>query len=92
MAECNAPQLDRSVITAQGPHLEITRAISGFLMREAFGGRQFAGIRTISRWKGEVFVFFQDRYRLASPLVGPIRSHPEDPDVVQAATMTGLLP
>ncbi|MHB8240307.1 MAG: hypothetical protein ACYDFS_11845, partial [Vulcanimicrobiaceae bacterium] len=92
MAACNAPQLDRSVIMAQGPHLEITRAISGFLMREAFGGNQFAGIRTISRWKGEVFVLFQDRYELASPLVGPIRLHREDPDVIRAATMTGLVP
>ncbi len=92
MAACNVPQLDRSVIMAQGPHLEITRAISGFLMREAFGGNQFAGIRTISRWKGEVFVLFQDRYELASPLVGPIRLHREDPDVIRAATMTGLVP
>lgn len=92
MVASNVPQLDRSVITAQGPHLEITRAISGFLMREEFGGHQFAGIRTISRWKGAVFVLFQDRYELASPLVGPIRLHREDPDVIQAATMTGVVP
>lgn len=64
MGACHVPQLDRSVITAQGPHLEITRAISGFLMREEFGGHQFAGIRTISRWKGEVFVLFQNKYEL----------------------------
>lgn len=92
MNACNVPQLDRSVITAQGPHLEITRAIAGFLMREEFGGHRFAGIRTISRWKGEVFVLFQDRYELASPLVGPIRLHREDPDVIRASTMVGLIP
>jgi hypothetical protein len=92
MEACNVPQLDRSVITAQGPHLEITRAITGFLLREEFGGHRFAGIRTISRWKGEVFVLFQDKYELASPLVGPIRLRREDPDVVEAATMTGLVP
>jgi len=90
MKACNVPQLDRSAITAQGSHLEITRAISDFLMREEFGGHQFAGIRTISRWKGEVFVLFQ--YELGSPLVGPIRLHREDSDVIQAATMTGLIP
>jgi hypothetical protein len=33
MNDCGIRQLDRSVITAQGPHLAITRAISGFLMR-----------------------------------------------------------
>ena len=92
MAACGVPQLDRSVVTAQGPHLEITRAVSGFLMREAFQGHQFAGIRTISRWKGEMFVLFQDQYDLGPPLVGPIRLHRDDPDVVQVATMVGLVP
>lgn len=92
MSACNVPQLDRSVITAQGPHLEITRAISGFLMRNASGGHQFVGIRTISRWKGEVFVLFESRYELGPCLVGPIRLHRDDPDVVQAATITGLVP
>jgi hypothetical protein len=92
MAASEVSQLDRSVITAQGPHLEITRAISGFLMRDAFGGHRFAGIRTISRWKGEVFVLFQGRYELGSPLVGPLPLHRDDPDVVQAATMAGLVP
>jgi RES domain-containing protein len=89
MSACNVPQLDRSVITAQGPHLDITRAISGFLMRESFAGHRFAGIRTISRWKGEAFILFQGRYELGSPLVGPIRLNREDRDVVQAASMTG---
>lgn len=92
MAECDVPKLDRSVITAQGPHLEITRAISGHLVRAEFGGHQFAGIRTISRWKGEVFVLFQGQYQLGSPLVGPIRLHRDDPDVLVAAMMTGLVP
>ena len=92
MLACNVPQLDRSVITAQGPHLDITRAISGFLMRQPFADHQFAGIRTISRWKGEVFVLFQGRYQLGPPLVGPIRLNREDSDVVQAATMTSLVP
>ena len=92
MSACGVPQLDRSVITGQGSHLEITRAISGFLMRNTFGGHQFAGIRTISRWKGELFVLFQGRYELGSALVLPIRLHREDWDVVQAATMAGLVP
>lgn len=92
MSACGVPQLDRSVITAHGPHLEITRAISGFLMREPFGDHRFAGIRTISRWKGEAFVLFEGRYQIGEPLVGPIRLHREDPDVIQAATMTGLVP
>ncbi len=92
MSACAVPQLDRSVITAQGPHLEITRAISAFLMREPFGGHRFAGIRTISRWQGETFALFQGQYELGTPLVGPIRLHREDSDVVQAATMAGLVP
>ena len=92
MSACGVSQLDRSVITAQGPHLEITREISGFLMREQFAGHSFAGIRTISRWQGEAFVLFQDRFVLATPLVGPIQLHRQDADVVQVATMTGLLP
>lgn len=92
LASNNIPQLDRSVITAQGPHLDITRAISGFLLREPFAGHHFAGIRTISRWNGEVFVLFQDRYVLGNNLVGPIRLHRDDADVVQVATMTNLVP
>jgi hypothetical protein len=92
MSACGVPQLDRSIIIAQGPHLEITRVISGYLMRQRFGGHEFAGIRTISRWKGEMFVLFQDRYRLGLPLVGPIRLHRDDPDVLRVAAMAGLVP
>jgi hypothetical protein len=92
MRACGVPQLDRSVITAQGPHLDITRAISGFLMREPFAGHRFAGIRTISRWQGNSFVLFQDKYELGGTLVGPIHLHREDSDVVGAATMAGLVP
>jgi hypothetical protein len=82
-------QLDRSVITAQGPHLEITRAISGYLMRNPLFGHDFAGIRTISRWSGEAYILFEGRYELGPPLVGPILLTPEDPDVVAVATMVG---
>jgi hypothetical protein len=92
MSASGVPQLDRSVITAQGPHLEITRAISGFLMRETFEGHQFSGIRTISRWKGEMFALFQGWYQIGPPLVGPIPLNRNDPDVIEAATMTGLVP
>ena len=92
MARCAVPQLDRSVITAHGPLLEITRAIAGFLMRETFIGHRFAGIRTISRWKGEMFALFQGRYELGTPLVGPIRLYRGDLDVVRVAAQTRLVP
>lgn len=92
MEACDVPQLDRSVILAQGPHLDITRAISGFLMREQFEGQRFAGIRTLSRLHGTVFVLFEGHYKLGPPLVGPIRLHREDSDVVEAALMTRFVP
>lgn len=92
MRACGIPQLDRSVITAQGPHLDITRAISGHLMRNDFLGHPFAGIRTISRWQGESFVLFQGRYELGPPLVGPVPLHRDDPDIVAVAAMLGLVP
>ncbi len=61
-------------------------------MRNPFFGHQFAGIRTISRWKGDSYALFEGRYELGTPLVGPILLGREDPDVVEIATMMGMVP
>jgi len=60
----------------------------------ALGEREMEMAPTVERKyakKGEIFVLFQRRYELGSPLVGPLRLHRGDPDAVQAATITGLI-
>ena len=73
------PDLDRSVLA--GRHLDLTRTISGHLMRYPFAGHQFAGIRAQSRHSGITFAHFEGHYRLRPPVVGPIRLTPDGPDV-----------
>ncbi|MDH2909464.1 MAG: RES family NAD+ phosphorylase [Candidatus Eremiobacteraeota bacterium] len=82
--------LDRSVLL--GRHLDITRAISGFVMRNQVGRHQFDGLRMISRHQGDAYVLFEGRYRLGIRLVGPMTLHREDPDVVNAALKLRLVP
>lgn len=82
--------LDRSVLL--GRHLNITRSISGFLMRNQFGGHDFAGIRTLSRHQGDSYILFEGRYELGARMVGPIVLHRDDPDVINAAIKLRLIP
>ena len=89
MDSAAVPDLDRSVLL--GRHLRITRAISGFLMRNPFAGHSFAGIRTLSRHQGESYVLFAGRYKLGALMVGPITLTRDDPDVVDAALKLRLI-
>jgi hypothetical protein len=57
-----------------------------------FFEHRFSGIRTISRWKGDSYVLFENRYELGPPLVGSILLNRDDPDVVEVATMMGMVP
>jgi hypothetical protein len=90
MREHDLPDLDRSVLT--GRHLDLTRTISGYLMRRPFGGHDFAGVRALSRHAGTSYVLFEGRYRLGTRLVGAINLSPEDPDVIKSAQRLRLVP
>lgn len=90
MHEHELPDLDRSVLT--GRYLDLTRAISGYLMRQPFGGHHFAGIRALSRHAGTSYVLFEDRYRLGTRMAGPINLTPDDPDVIKSAARLRLVP
>ena len=90
MREYDLPDLDRSVLT--GRHLDLTRTISGHLMRRPFGGHDFAGVRVLSRHAGSSYILFEDRYRLGTRMVGPINLTPEDPDVIKSAQRLRLVP
>jgi len=92
MSKFDVPHLDRSVITGQGPYLQITRAISGQLMRTEFFGRRFAGLRALGRHRGECYMLFENRFDIERPLAGPVRLHREDPDVREAASQLRLVP
>ncbi len=84
------PDLDRSVLT--GRHLDLTRTISGFVMRNQFAGHHFAGIRALSRHAGASYILFEGRYHLGARMVGPINLTPEDPDVIKSALRLRLVP
>jgi len=90
MREHRLPDLDRSVLT--GRHLDLTRTISGYVMRNRFAGHQFAGLRTLSRHAGASYVLFEGRYQLGTRMVGPINLTPEDPDVIKSALRLRLVP
>ena len=90
MRERDLPDLDRSVLT--GRHLDLTRTISGHLMRRPFGGHDFAGVRALSRHAGSSYVLFEGRYRFGTRMVGPINLTPEDPDVIKSAQRLRLVP
>ena len=82
--------LDRSVL--MGRYLDLTRTISGYLMRQPFAGHHFAGIRALSRHAGSSYVLFEGRYKLGTRMVGPINLTPEDPDVIKSALRLRLVP
>lgn len=90
MSRAGVADLDRSVL--MGRHLEITRSISGFLMRNQFHDHHFDGVRTLSRHQGEIYVLFEGRYELGRRMVGPIILNREDPDVLSAALKLRLVP
>ncbi len=92
MKRHDVPHLDRSVMIGQGASHEITQTISGHLMRNEFLGHRFDGIRALSRHHGECYVLFESRYRVRNQLVGPVRLHREDADVIEAARQLGLVP
>jgi hypothetical protein len=39
-----------------------------------------------------MYVLFENRYELGQPLVGPILLGRDDPDVVEVASMIGMVP
>ena len=90
MSAHRLPDLDRSVLA--GRHLDLTRTISGHLMRYPFAGHQFAGIRAQSRHSGITFAHFEGHYKLRPLVVGPIRLTPDDPDVRRIAQRIHLVP
>lgn len=78
MARAKLLQLDKSVMLSQ--HLDITRAISGFLMRKEFEGRRHHGLCCDSRHNGVNYILFQDQFRVAEHSQ-PVRLSPDDDDV-----------
>ena len=76
-------QFDKSLLTSQ--HLDITRAISGFLMRKRFEGAQADGLACDSRHDGTNYVLFEGRYVIAR-YTDPIRLTSNDPDIIAVAT------
>ncbi|HEY1728114.1 MAG TPA: RES family NAD+ phosphorylase [Candidatus Baltobacteraceae bacterium] len=82
-------QFDKSPLTSQ--HLDITRAISGFLMRNDFDGERPDGIACDSRHDGINFVFFEGRYVICENNA-PIQFTPYDADIVSVAAELGWEP
>ena len=90
MSANGLPDLDRSVLA--GRHLDLTRIVSGHLIRHPFAGHQFAGIQAQSRHSGMTLALFEGHYKLRTPMVGPIRLTPDDPDVLRIAQRIRLVP
>jgi hypothetical protein len=85
-------QIDRSVL--MGREMEITRAISGHMMRVPLFGTNFPGLACPSRHPGAGFAFtlFEGRYALRLPPITEVTLSPDDPDIQFVATELGLLP
>jgi hypothetical protein len=89
MAAADLRQLDKSVMLSQ--HLDITRAITGYLMRNEFDGRWHDGLSCDSRHNGTNYVLFQERFRILAHS-DPVRLTPHDEDILQVATELGWDP
>jgi hypothetical protein len=82
-------EFDKSVLLSQ--YVDITRAISGYLMRGELNGRKFDGMRCDSRLDGTIYILFDGRYTLQNHDT-PVRLHPHDADVLKLARELGWDP